>query len=704
MFFWFWLKANIISSPKYTVIDTSGNIKKCQFPKLYAITKVLIANQILYDGLNKIKQERRYHNRLSYTSSYYASCEEVINIEKKALKLYKEAAHFGCLIAYAIIGYYHENGLAGLPVSFYKAERYYTLGLGSKSLKHNNKSAAGLSLIRLSFLKQYGRPGIIINQRLAKQYKKQAKALGPNVTLHWIESLAKLEHISSLFIVASSYYNGLGVERDVEKAYHFAKIAAEYGNSGAQNLIGMINYEGTETLEKNEEMALKWYRKAAKSNEAAALYNLAMLYENGAVVMQNYNEAFKYYKMASDYGSISGTNIIGFFYEHGIGTKRSKLSAFKNYLKAASKGSPFGQYNLGRCFLYGIGIEKNTANALKWFELAGIQGHGNSYLTLAVLFDVGIKVSKNYELAKKYYILAYRNNVKTVDKRLMAGIAIDVLRVSRFLLSLNSNSSDTLLNDLHYKNSCETLSCNNCDVNNNLKLNFSSQTKSLLTLHLRNDNQHENNRETEIKGNIMTLQKDIDMDSEELNKISSSINNSKNFNNNDTTINITKENIKYSSSYPSVATSSSSLNTITIQGLDNQEKENVTENETEQIFYDETESSLELSEIMEYIQQFDSTSKSTNFKRNYLSELPNELKYHIIQTVNPDGILSNETMNKIYKYVLQTNNSNGYGITAFETKADFLNYLGIEDFKLKDKIQCTTEERVNSLLNQYHED
>jgi len=55
----------------------------------------------------------------------------------------------------------------------------------------------------------------------------------------------------------------------------------------------MINYEGTDTLEKNEEMALKWYRKAAKSNEAAALYNLAMLYENGAVVMQNYNEAFK---------------------------------------------------------------------------------------------------------------------------------------------------------------------------------------------------------------------------------------------------------------------------------------------------------------------------------------------------------------------------------------------------------------------------
>jgi len=691
---WFWLKANIISSPKYTVIDASGNIKKCQFPKLYAITKVLMANQILYNGLNKIKQERRYRNRLSYTSSYYASCEEVINIEKKALKLYKEAAHFGCLIAYAIIGYYHENGLAGLPVSFYKAERYYTLGLGSKFLKHINKSAAGLSLIRLSFLKQYGRPGIIINQRLAKQYKKQAKALGPNVTLYWIESLAKLEHISSLFIVASSYYNGLGVERNVEKAYHFAKIAAEYGNPGAQNLIGMINYEGTETLEKNEEMALKWYRKAAKSNEAAALYNLAMLYENGAVVMQNYNEAFKYYKMASDYGSISGTNIIGFFYEHGIGTERSKLSAFKNYLKAASKGSPFGQYNLGRCFLYGIGIEKNTANAIKWFELAGIQGHGNSYLTLAILFDMGIKVSKNYELAKKYYTLAYRNNIKTVDKRLIAGIAIDVLRVSRFLLSVKSNSTETPTNDLHYRNSCETL-FNNGNVNNDLYL--TTQTNSLLTLLLRNGIQHENNKKAENNGNIMSVENDIDVDLEEpdeLEKISSSKKNTKNSDNKDV-----KEDIKCSSSYQSMATSSSSLNTITIQGLDNQEQNNETENETEQLIYDETESSFELSEIMEYIHQFDSNSKSTTLKRNYLSELPNELKYHIIQTVNPDGILSNEIMNKIYKYIFQTN---GYGKTVFETKTDFLNYLGIDEFKLKDKTQCTTEERINSLINQYH--
>lgn len=699
---WFWLKENILSSPKYTIVDTSGKIQKCEFPKLYSITKVLMGNKILYDGLKKIKQERSYRKNYSYSTSYSATCDEIVTIEKEALKLYKEAAHLGCLIAYAIIGYYHENGLAGLPVNYYKAERYYTLGLGKNILKKNS-NAAGLSLIRLSFLKQYGRPGIIINQCISKKYKKQAKSLGPNVTLHWIESLAKLEHISSMFIVASSYYNGLGVERDTDKAYYYAKIAAEYGNSGAQNLVGMINYEGTKTLEKNEEMALKWYRKAAKSNEAAALYNLAMLYENGVVVLQNYNEAYKYYKMSSELGSISGTNIIGFFNEHGIGTERKRITAFLYYQKAASKGSPFGQYNLGRCFLYGIGVKKNATQALKWFELAGTQGHGNSYLTLGILYDMGIIVMKNQKLARKYYTLAYRNNVKAVGKRLEAGIAIDVLRVARILLSSSVNDITLLSNNSSYKNSCDTLYINNSVED----IYFSSQTNSLLKFLVNNsilqkeedieddkyENSNSNNTTTVNNAKIIPLGKDIDIDMEELNKINSE--KTSHTTNNNTNEDI-DENMNYSSSYRSLATSSSSINTLVSQDYENKNEENEENEENDH------DTSLEISEIMEYIQQFNPTTQTTqttqnNVKRNLLSELPNELKYHIIRTLNPDGILSENIINKIFRYVIYGDKQD------FKTKTDFLTYLGIEEFKLEQKIHSSREEElINSLIDQFH--
>jgi len=645
---WFWLKINILSPPKCT--DLKDSTKTCTYPKLYAITKIVMANKILYDGLLTIKNERRYRTK-AYISSYYSSCEEVVSIEKKALVLYKEAALLGCPIAFSIIGYYYENGLAGLPVDFYKAERYYSLGLGNHKLNYNYKSPVGLSLIRLSFLKQYGRPGIIINQCISKKYKKQSKALGPHITLHWIESLANLEHISSLFIVASSYYNGLGVDRDVEKAYHFAKIAAEYGHPGAQNLVGMINYEGTESLEKNEEMALKWYRKAADANEAAALYNLAMLYENGSVVMHNYNEAFKYYKLASDYGSISGTNIIGFFYEHGIGTEKNKVSAFKYYYKAASNGSPFGQYNLGRCFLYGIGIEKNTIAALKWLELAGIQGHGNSYLTLGVIYDMGIKVCKNERLAKRYYTLAYRNNIKSVAKRLAAGIALDVLRASRYLLP--SNKSKRLLhND---KTIPSSISNEQFEI-----INTFNEANSLLS-DLLNDLTSDLTFETDTKNNNSSIN-DMLIDEDKT------------------------QSLTYSSSQQSLTTSSS-VETLHIPELEESKDE-------------PSWSSIDMDGIMKCIEPFETKPKSESRKnKNHSQKLPNELKYAIINKNNSEGILSEETMKKIYNYII-------YGEYYFETKSDFLDYLNIKEFKLEDNNSSyrNTEERVNGLIEQFHKE
>jgi len=153
---WFWLKINILSSPKCTSINNkvTDSLKighdhyhdQSKFPKLYAITKVMMANKVLSNGLKTIAKERRYHAKVM--SSYYSQCDEIVEIEKKALTLYKEAAFLGCPIALAIIGYFHENGLAGLPVNYHKAERYYTLGLDNHHLNPHKSSPAGLSLIR----------------------------------------------------------------------------------------------------------------------------------------------------------------------------------------------------------------------------------------------------------------------------------------------------------------------------------------------------------------------------------------------------------------------------------------------------------------------------------------------------------------------------------------------------------------------------
>jgi len=72
-----------------------------------------------------------------------------------------------------------------------------------------------------------------------------------------------------------------------------------------------------------------------------------------------------------------------------------------------------------------------------------------------------IKVARNQKLAKNYWTLAYRNNIKAVDKKIMTDIVIDVLKISLIpLFSYDSNSS-ILFTDSSFKNSCKTLFKNN---------------------------------------------------------------------------------------------------------------------------------------------------------------------------------------------------------------------------------------------------
>ena len=48
--------------------------------------------------------------------------------------------------------------------------------------------------------------------------------------------------------------------------------------------------------------AAKWYRKAAEQGDAAAQYNLGIMYEEGTGVKQDFAEAAKWYRKAAEQG------------------------------------------------------------------------------------------------------------------------------------------------------------------------------------------------------------------------------------------------------------------------------------------------------------------------------------------------------------------------------------------------------------------
>jgi len=92
------------------------------------------------------------------------------------------------------------------------------------------------------------------------------------------------------------------VTKDEDEAVKGYRKAADQGDAEAQNNLGVC-YATGQGVAKDAAEAVKWYRKAADQGLAAAQYNLGVCYENGQGVPKDESEAVKWYRMASDQGN-----------------------------------------------------------------------------------------------------------------------------------------------------------------------------------------------------------------------------------------------------------------------------------------------------------------------------------------------------------------------------------------------------------------
>lgn len=66
------------------------------------------------------------------------------------------------------------------------------------------------------------------------------------------------------------YAEGLGVERDPEKAFYWTRRAAEHGDWDGQFNLGCFYEEGL-GVERDLEQAVRWYREAARQGHDPAI-------------------------------------------------------------------------------------------------------------------------------------------------------------------------------------------------------------------------------------------------------------------------------------------------------------------------------------------------------------------------------------------------------------------------------------------------
>jgi len=184
---------------------------------------------------------------------------------------------------------------------------------------------------------------------------------------------AKAQHRLGMF-----YLQGIGVEKDIGKAFEWIKKAAWQG----------------EMVYDDVKKAIDPIKEAAERGEAEAQYNLALCYLRGfgvwpeggikydldlklnpgepyfVHVVPDFKTPNELLKKAVAQGHVAAKYELGMRYKY-----TAKKEAFELFKQAAEKENTLAQYELAKCFHYGMGVEKDEAMAIQWYKKAADQGN-----------------------------------------------------------------------------------------------------------------------------------------------------------------------------------------------------------------------------------------------------------------------------------------------------------------------------------------
>ncbi|MEJ2141468.1 MAG: tetratricopeptide repeat protein [Gammaproteobacteria bacterium] len=171
--------------------------------------------------------------------------------------------------------------------------------------------------------------------------------------------------------------------------YHLAKRLllplANKDHTESQFYMGMI-YDIGLGVERNANIAVSWYRKAAEKGYHHAQHNLAVAYANGDGVLANIEKALRWWERAARQGNTDSQYNLGIIYATGNElVKKDLLKAEKWWRLAAISGDAMAQYNLGT--LYANGEKKVTSycEAIRWWQQSAKAGINQALIAIEVL-------------------------------------------------------------------------------------------------------------------------------------------------------------------------------------------------------------------------------------------------------------------------------------------------------------------------------
>lgn len=270
---------------------------------------------------------------------------------------------------------------------------------------------------------------------------------------YYLSKAAGKGDAEALFHVGECYLLGNGVSIDTQKALESITRSAEAGFSPAQYLLGMMytygyrckyvsdqmkyvpsnvslkdtgellrdHYVCYEFLEEpfmpvDQSRGLEWLTTAADNDEPGALYDLAVLYNNGDIVEPDNLKCYQYAERAAEKGVATAMSSIGDWYQKGYDgiIEPDQHKAFDWYLLAAEKGDVDSMCEIGEYYQYGKGVvEPDTDKMIEWYRKAAEYAYpypNNTNLwaqrKLGIIYTIGNGVQQDITEGTKWLRMA----------------------------------------------------------------------------------------------------------------------------------------------------------------------------------------------------------------------------------------------------------------------------------------------------------
>jgi tetratricopeptide (TPR) repeat protein len=119
---------------------------------------------------------------------------------------------------------------------------------------------------------------------------------------NWYEKAATLKHPEAMTRLGVFYWDGKGMAKNLVEARKWFDQAAALNNPAAMMNLGLLYSTNGGEAGKDYLQARSWFEKAAALNHAGAMYQLGFLYENGQSVPRNRETALTWYRKAAERG------------------------------------------------------------------------------------------------------------------------------------------------------------------------------------------------------------------------------------------------------------------------------------------------------------------------------------------------------------------------------------------------------------------